>query len=238
LGSLCIAIAAFTSQTYPDTQTYAITAASLFLMAFVLSLIFKIVKGSHIAFLSYISTALAVVFLFIVIATFAQSIPMLSKSLSSLSSFLSIFMFYLVVYFFYKYQKKRDSEAIKITFLVGLPLGVFVIFYWSLLIIANFMNFTIPFFIAFLAIYFSFVFAAFFAIAIVIDIRNQRAKKNPLPLRHFSISKSPEFLLIMRYKMQIIFYFWLKTCLTWLGCSSRGQRREIALHAHAYQATA
>jgi hypothetical protein len=179
LGSLCIAIAAFTSQTYPDTPTYAITAASLFLIAFVMSLLFKIIKGSYVAVLSYISTALATVFLFLTIATFAQSIPMVSKSLSSLSTFLSIFIFYLTGYFFYKFQKKRDSEAIKLCVVIALPLVAFVICYYSLIIIANFMNFTIPSFLTDLALYFSFIYVAFFIIAVGIDIRNRRAKRHP-----------------------------------------------------------
>jgi hypothetical protein len=178
LGSLCIAIAAFTSQTYPDTQQYAITAASLFLIAFTLSLIVKIIQGSFVAVLSYISTALAIAFLFIVIATFTQSIPMVSKSVSSLSTFLTIFMFSLLGYFFYSYRKKTDSKRIRLSCVIGLPVTAFIICYYSLIAIANFMNFTIPSFILYLASSVLVVFFIILLIVLVSDIRNRRARKH------------------------------------------------------------
>lgn len=37
LGSLCIAISAFTNQNYVTVQVYSITAASMFLLAFIFS---------------------------------------------------------------------------------------------------------------------------------------------------------------------------------------------------------
>jgi len=50
LGSLCIAISAFTSQNYTNAQGYAISAASMFLIAFVASLLFKAIKMDYFAF--------------------------------------------------------------------------------------------------------------------------------------------------------------------------------------------
>ena len=61
LTSLCIAITAFTAQSYPQVQLYSITAACLFLISFISSFISKIVKffaGSVV--ITYAATGLAV----------------------------------------------------------------------------------------------------------------------------------------------------------------------------------
>jgi hypothetical protein len=67
LGSLCIAISAFTAESYPEAQTYALTAASLFLFAFASSFGVKILSNELLAFTSYASTALGIIMLFAVV---------------------------------------------------------------------------------------------------------------------------------------------------------------------------
>lgn len=83
LGSLCITIAAFTSQTYPEVQAYAVTAATLFLLAFACSFLFKIrFSTSLIAFICYCSTLLAILFLFLVVMQFIKAIPLVGKTMN------------------------------------------------------------------------------------------------------------------------------------------------------------
>ena len=73
LGSLCIAISAFTLQNYPQAQAYAISGASLFLLAFVCSFVAKIIASPFLIIPSYLSTALGVLMLFLVIVDFYDS---------------------------------------------------------------------------------------------------------------------------------------------------------------------
>ena len=81
LSSLCIAVTAFTQQTYPQIQPYSITAAGLFLVAFMASFAFKIVQTEMLAFISYCSTALAVFMLVLVVSGFATATPIFSKTM-------------------------------------------------------------------------------------------------------------------------------------------------------------
>lgn len=100
---LCIAISAFTSQNYNNAQGYAISAASMFLIAFVASFIFKAIKMDYFAFISYISTAIGVIFLFAVIITLGQHISVVGRSLSVLPTTYLAFLFLTICYTFYRY---------------------------------------------------------------------------------------------------------------------------------------
>jgi hypothetical protein len=82
LSSLCIAVTAFTQQTYPQIQPYSITAAGLFLVAFIASFVCRIVPMEMLAFISYCSTALAVFMLVVVVSGFATATPVLSKTMA------------------------------------------------------------------------------------------------------------------------------------------------------------
>jgi hypothetical protein len=81
LSSLCIAVTAFTQQTYPQIQPFSITAAGLFLVAFIASFACKIVQMEMLAFISYCSTALAVFMLVLVVSGFATTTPVFSKTM-------------------------------------------------------------------------------------------------------------------------------------------------------------
>jgi len=81
LSSLCIAVTAFTQQTYPQIQPYSITAAGLFLVAFIASFACKIIQMDMLAFISYSSTALAVFMLVLVVSGFATATPVFSKTM-------------------------------------------------------------------------------------------------------------------------------------------------------------
>ena len=111
LGSLCIAISAFSSQNYTNVQVYAISAASMFLIAFTVSFAFKVIEIDYFAFISYISTGLAIVFLFAVIVTFAQDIPEVSRSLRALPNAYYAFLYVTICYFFYRVRIQTKPEA-------------------------------------------------------------------------------------------------------------------------------
>lgn len=93
LSSLCIAVTAFTQQTYPQIQPYSITAAGLFLVAFIASFAFKIVQMEMLAFISYCSTALAIFMLVLVVSGFATATPVFSKTMILIpAGFMIVFM--------------------------------------------------------------------------------------------------------------------------------------------------
>jgi hypothetical protein len=81
LSSLCIAISAFTQTNFQQATPYALTGASFFLIAFVLSLISKFLKFKFpmVLFFVYASTALGTLMLFLVIIEFGRSILMISR---------------------------------------------------------------------------------------------------------------------------------------------------------------
>lgn len=80
LGSLCIAVSAFTQQNYPQAQAYAITGASLFLIAFFCSFIAKIIPSAFLIIPSYLSTGAGVLMLFLVTMEFSSAITLVSKA--------------------------------------------------------------------------------------------------------------------------------------------------------------
>lgn len=99
LGSLCIAISAFAHQSYPEAQAYALTSASLFLGAFVLSFLFEIVRFRGFALMSYISTALAVLLLFVAIYEFGINVPMITRTPMIVLGFFAIIFFVIPTYY-------------------------------------------------------------------------------------------------------------------------------------------
>jgi len=144
LGSLCIAIAGFTAQTYPDAQTYAITAASLFLIAFAISFLFKIMPHYYFALISYISTALAAAFLFLVVVAFVQAIPMVSKSVSTIQDAASAFVISMWGYFVYRLRKKPKSNVIRLCCTISIPLILIGIMYYVVSMLAKFIGISLP----------------------------------------------------------------------------------------------
>jgi hypothetical protein len=147
LGSLCIAIAGFTAQTYPDAQTCAINAASLFLIAFAISFLFKIMPLYYLALISYISTALAIVFLFLVVVAFAQAIPMVSKSVSTIQDGAAVVVFSMLGYLVYRLGKKSKSRVIRLCCTISVPLILIGITYYVVGILAKFIGISLPNFI-------------------------------------------------------------------------------------------
>jgi hypothetical protein len=150
LGSLCIAISAFTSQNFATAQTYAIIAASMFLIAFAFSFLFKVMPNAMSAFISYVSTGIAVVFLFAVIITFGQAIPMVGRSLLVIPDLLIVFVSLLLGYSFNESRKKikdhenRLSYGIYLCSTTTVLLAILLICYFSTDIVVKLLGFSMP----------------------------------------------------------------------------------------------
>jgi hypothetical protein len=147
-------------------------------MAFVVSFLFRIVKYYYIALISYVSTALAVTFLFIVVITFAQAIPMVSKSVSLIQDAVWVFVYLTVAYLCYKYRKRTKSYVSRLCFTIGIPLIIFVICYYAVGMLAKFMDFSIPVFIVDVNLWIMMVLTILLLTTIVIDHKDRKKKKN------------------------------------------------------------
>lgn len=120
LGSLCVAIAAFTKDTFPSAQGYAITASSLFLVGFISSLVFQFHRIEHTAFFSYASTGLGIVFLFLVIIEFAQSIPYVWRSILVIPSLFIMSILISLILTLTRFVKSSKSRLVHIFGFIGI----------------------------------------------------------------------------------------------------------------------
>jgi hypothetical protein len=111
LGSLCIAISAFTQQNYPQVQTYAITGASLFLIAFFCSFIAKIIPSSYVIIVSYLSTGAGVLMLFLVTMEFGSAFPLVSKVFTALYIGVVLTIFAAIPYNLFRYRRKSKGKS-------------------------------------------------------------------------------------------------------------------------------
>ena len=177
LGSLCIATAAFTTQTYPNAQIYAISAASLFLIAFVISFAFKIFPNWIFAVLSYASTGTAILFLFFVVGEFAKTNVVLSSSVRLVGSIPNIVAFLMFTLFSYGLRKRMKSKAIRWWSSFAIPLGVFYVVYYLVVSIWYFAGFDISILSDALFYVANPIMAVLFTILVVIWYK-QRKKKH------------------------------------------------------------
>lgn len=120
LGSLCIAISAFTQQDFPQAQVYAITGASLFLIAFVFSFATKIFPTQIFVVISYVSTALAVLMLFLVTLEFSKTISMVNKAMSSVIVMVVVVFFATYCYVLGRAASKTRNRFARLSFLVSI----------------------------------------------------------------------------------------------------------------------
>lgn len=111
LGSLCIAVSAFTQQTYPQAQAYAITGASLFLIAFVCSFIAKIFPTAFLIIPSYIGTGAGILMLFLITVEFGNAITMVSKAFTVIIIGVVLTIIATVPYNMYHYRKKSKGKT-------------------------------------------------------------------------------------------------------------------------------
>jgi hypothetical protein len=135
LGSLCVAISAFAHQSYPEAQAYALTSASLFLGALVFSFLFEIFKVRYFALMSYISTTLAVLLLFIAIFEFGANVPMITRTPLVVLGLVAMVFFSSVYYSVGKAIRKVKSRLAHAIAWTGILCGVSYIS--MLLILAN-----------------------------------------------------------------------------------------------------
>jgi hypothetical protein len=114
LGSLCIAISAFTNQNFSVAQPFAITAATLFLIAFSTSLTFRILQKTSLAPLfsvaTYVATGLAIAMLFAVLVVLGQSISLISKTVSTILPIITIIVSVFFSVSIWEVNKKVKSK--------------------------------------------------------------------------------------------------------------------------------
>jgi hypothetical protein len=124
LGSLCIATSAFAHQSYPEAQAYALTSASLFLGAFVFSFLFEISKLRGLALVSYVSTALAVLLLFVAIYEFGVNVPMISRTPMIVLGLIGIIAFSSAYYSAFKTVRKAKFRWAHVTGWAAISSGI------------------------------------------------------------------------------------------------------------------
>ena len=127
LGSMSIAIAAFTAQTYPEAQGYAISAASLFLIAFASSFLFMTIRLDLLAFTSYMSVAMATLFLFLVVIEFGRTVPLVPKSLFFIPSAFGYLIFAYNYFRLSKILRETKSRFVFLFCAISVVLGVLFI---------------------------------------------------------------------------------------------------------------
>ena len=111
LGSLCIAVSSFTQQNYPQVQPYAITGASLFLIAFLCSFVAKIIPSAYFIVPSYLSTGAGVIMLFVLTLEFASAFPLVSKTLIALYIGIIFTIFIAIPYNLFPYRRKAEGKT-------------------------------------------------------------------------------------------------------------------------------
>ena len=188
LGSLCIAIAAFTTKTYPDIQTYALSAASLLLIAFAFSFIMKFLPSVYFALGSYVAAGLGALFIFLAIGSFTQAIPVIGTSITLVTDIPIIFMNSSFLFLITNLRKTGNSNKIRLlTSYVTIPLGVIVITLFVINLIAKILPFDMP---SPLTVAYTVVMAAFFALSLGSLIYNMRlTKKQIREQSHLALTK-------------------------------------------------
>jgi hypothetical protein len=110
LGSLCIAIAAFTKTTAPSSSDYAALSATLFIIAFVLSLMGKFIPDLVNLLLSYLFTSVGIVTLLLVVHEFSVYSPTIYMGVS-LVMFVTLFIMVLIFMLYYRRITRRIFKS-------------------------------------------------------------------------------------------------------------------------------
>ncbi len=130
LSSLCIAVSAFTNQSFPDAQPFAITAAILFLISFSSSIIFKILNGTVYAPLfsltSFVTTTMAIIMLFGALYYFGTKLPLVSDTVSAILPIMLI-IFSVVFGLFYWEVKAKLRIKLQSILPFYFQLGYFIL---------------------------------------------------------------------------------------------------------------
>lgn len=181
LGSLCIAISAFTQQSFPQAQVYALTGASMFLIAFVSSFATKIIPSWYFVVPSYFSTALGTLMLFLVTIEFSKTIPMVSQAMSGIPAMIFVVFMSSFCYALSRIVSKTKNRFIRLSLLISI-LFCIVFIAVSILIVAgaifdveilsqnSFENLAFP----------SFVVSLIFAFIAIPSINKERKKTKSL----------------------------------------------------------
>lgn len=113
LGSLSIAVSAFTQTNYSQVQSYAVAAATMFLIAFVISLFLRMFSNNFIAPMlvlsSFIATVLAVLMLFVIVYEFSKNIPVVGNTVATILPLLMVTICSSVAYYLWNVRGKVNA---------------------------------------------------------------------------------------------------------------------------------
>ncbi len=133
MASLSIVIAAF-SQSYSTTiQSYAIGAASVFLLAFISSFLLKFFQTYALAILSYSLTAIGVILLLIITTMFSSLNEVIQLVFSVNSIILSIILFGIIPLYYLLERFKKESEHISKKYL-----SIYILAFAGVIILISF----------------------------------------------------------------------------------------------------
>lgn len=181
LGSLCITVSAFTQQNYPQVQPYAITGASLFLIAFFCSFIAKIIPSAYIIIASYLSTGAGVIMLLLVTIEFSSAFPLVSKAIIALYIGMVLTIFTAIPYNFFGYRRKSKGKTkiivtISIVFLtIAIPFMAITLIIPFFLVMTSFESIFIVTAIIFIASFF--IGAAFLLASLTLLYKERKLRR-------------------------------------------------------------
>ncbi len=137
LGSLCIAIAAFTGNEYPEVQTYALTAATFFLVAFLTSFIARLFSIGMYVVPSYIAMIGGFIMLFLVVQGFYTKIALVNRSFEIVGPSLIFAIIPTFCIWVYQRSKRLKSNYKYIFVCISIISGIIILFFWSLYIVEH-----------------------------------------------------------------------------------------------------
>jgi hypothetical protein len=177
LGSLCIAISAFTMNNYPDVQAYALSAASMFLIAFLSSLLYKLVKIDACVIIAYVSIGFATMFLFAVIVLFSRSVSLISTSFNVITSITNIFVYVTLLLIVSKDGKKAKNAKGKLFYLysaikkIGVPITILIIGILFVEFLLKLANASLPIYLSSAYLIFATIIWSMLIPSIIIDLK-------------------------------------------------------------------
>lgn len=143
LGSLCIAIATFTGNEYPEAQIYALTAASLFLVAFLTSFAVRLFSVGMYIVPSYVAMSGGFIMLFLVVQNFYTKIPLVNRSFEIVGPSLIFAIIPQFCFWVYQGSKKLKRKYKYIFVAINIISGIIIMFFGFLYILEQIFLVTI-----------------------------------------------------------------------------------------------
>ncbi|WNZ29545.1 MAG: hypothetical protein IAX21_01345 [Candidatus Bathyarchaeota archaeon] len=143
LGSLCIAIATLTGKENPEVQVYALTAATLFLVAFLTSFVARLFSVGVYVVPSYVAMIGGVIMLFLVVQSFYTKIALVNRCFEIVGPSLIFAIVPQFCYWVYQRSKKLKSNYKYILVCINVISGLIIMFFWSIYILEQIFLITI-----------------------------------------------------------------------------------------------